>query len=236
MEGELSIGSCEGQGVDLSGPSSKSPETYGPRSLAVSLAQSMVLDRSWRKGEESLDEGARREAALGRACIPGFCWRKRCVSVSCVLWGRHFPRGGLLKGKTSTGEEVKTDRAFLGATGGDIGLLWSICDGDVLVMVDGGGAILEHPGIKHFSWPSDFKARLHQCWSCQLLCSLHLLSFLCFLAPDLNGSKFKADKLGVGKEEELEAVNRNERDCDGPFPWPWSVGSKQDWRRTEGII
>ena len=27
-------------------------------------------DRSWRKGDESLDEGARREAALGRACIP----------------------------------------------------------------------------------------------------------------------------------------------------------------------
>ena len=67
-----------------------------------------------------------------------------------MLWGRHFPRGGLLKGKPSTGEEVKTDRAFLGATNGDIGLLWSICDGDVLLMVDGGGAILEHQALNIF--------------------------------------------------------------------------------------
>lgn len=107
-------------------------------------------DHSWREGDESLDEGARREAAWEGPVFLASSEEKD-VSVSCVLWGRHFPRGGLLKGKTSTGEEVKTDRAFLGATNGDIGLLWSICDGDVLVMVDGGGAILEHPGIKHFS-------------------------------------------------------------------------------------
>lgn len=43
MEGGISIGSCEGQGVDLSGPLSKSPETDGPSSLAVSLGQNMVL-------------------------------------------------------------------------------------------------------------------------------------------------------------------------------------------------
>lgn len=179
----------------------------------LSPAQSMVLGPFLEKGrwDESLDEGARRGPALGMACIPGFCWRKICVSVSCGFWGRHFPRGGLLKGKTSTGEEMESDRAFLGATNGDIGLLCRICDRDVLVVVDGGGAILEHPGIKHFSWPRDSKARLHQCWSCQLLCSLHLLSFLCFPAPSLNGSEFKADKLGIGKEEKLKAVNRMKR-------------------------
>ena len=36
MEGEISIGSCEGQGVDLSSPPSKSPETDALRSHAVS--------------------------------------------------------------------------------------------------------------------------------------------------------------------------------------------------------
>lgn len=46
---------------------------------------------------------------------------------------------------------MESDRAFLGATNGDIGLLWRIWDRDVLVMVDGGGIILEHAGIKHFS-------------------------------------------------------------------------------------
>lgn len=50
MEGEISTGSCEGQGVDLSGPPSKSPETDAPRSLADSLAQSMVLGPFLEKG------------------------------------------------------------------------------------------------------------------------------------------------------------------------------------------
>ena len=36
--------------MDFSGPSSKSPETDGPGSLAVSLAQSMVLGPFLEKG------------------------------------------------------------------------------------------------------------------------------------------------------------------------------------------
>lgn len=140
--------------------------------------------------------------------------------MSCGLWGRHFPRGGLLKGRTSTGEEMESDRAFLGATNGDIGLLWRIWDRDVLVMVDGGGTILEHPGIKHFSWPSDSKARLHQCRSCQLLCSLYLLSLLCFPAPSLNG----ADRIQGRQTWNWERrETQNSKQKQRGLWWPFSV-------------
>lgn len=50
------------------------------------------------------DEGAGREAALGMVCAPGLYCRERCVSVFCGLWGRNFPRGGVLEGKTGPGE------------------------------------------------------------------------------------------------------------------------------------
>lgn len=71
-----------------------------PRSLKDFLVQRAVLGPFLEKGrdDESLDEGYER-ACLGMACIPVFV-KEKDVLVSCGLWGRHFPRGGLWGSRT----------------------------------------------------------------------------------------------------------------------------------------
>lgn len=102
--------------MDLSAHQASLQRLMHPGPFADSLAQSMVLGPFLEKGRDEM-------RALMREQGEGLLWewpvflcsvkRKRCVSVSCGLWGRHFPRGGLLKGRTSTGEEMESDRAFL---------------------------------------------------------------------------------------------------------------------------
>lgn len=74
MEGEISTGSCEGQGPGLSGPESLQ-ELMHPGPLLTLWHRVWCLDHSWRKGDEmrALMRGQRRGPALGMACIPVFC-------------------------------------------------------------------------------------------------------------------------------------------------------------------
>lgn len=179
-------------------------------------------------GEHGLDEDAGRGAALRIAWAPGFFYRKRYMFPV----GETFSKEGSLEGKRHRTKRLemycKDWGAFLvAASRADMGLSRGICDGDG-----------RHYTFRYWT---TFTTKEFQGQDTSMLGKsvfMYPVPFSPSLIPSSNsgGIRNQADKLGMGKEEKHEAVNRNARNCHGPSPWPWSLGLKQDWRRKEEII